>query len=154
MLPSIFGGNLWDNWFDDGWFWPEAEREEDKAERKLYGKHARGLMKTDVRDTDQGYEVDIDLPGFKKDEVEVEVKDGYMTISANKALDNSKKDDQGRYIRRERYSGAMSRSFYVGENVSEEDIKASFADGILKLLVPKTEQKKVEEKKHLVQIEG
>ena len=108
-------------------------------------------MKTDVKETDNSYEVDIDLPGFKKDEIEAKLENGYLTISAAKGLDKDEKD--GKYIRKERYSGAMSRSFYVGDELKQEDIKAKYEDGILKLSVPKEEPKKVETTKHIA-IEG
>ncbi len=120
----------------------------------LYGKHAKNVMKTDVKETDNSYEVDIDLPGFKKDEIEAKLENGYLTISAAKGLDKEEKDEKdGKYIRKERYSGAMSRSFYVGDELKQEDIKAKYEDGILKLSVPKKEQKKVETTKHIA-IEG
>ena len=110
-------------------------------------------MKTDIRETDNSYELDVDLPGFQKDEVQVELEDGYLTIRAEKGLDKDEKDDQGRYIRQERYAGAMTRSFYVGENVRQEDIHAKFEDGILRLSVPKKPAKAVEENRHIA-IEG
>ena len=102
-------------------------------------------MRTDVRETDSGYEVDIDLPGFKKDEVKIDLKDGYLTIRAAKGLDRDEKDKQGRYIRQERYAGQCSRSFYVGENIQPADIHAKFEDGILKLTLPKAAQQKLPE---------
>ena len=111
----------------------------------LYGKHAKNLMKTDVRELDGSYEIDIDLPGFKKDEVDIQLQDGCLTISAAKGLDKDEKDKQGRYIRQERYAGSVSRSFYVGEDVKPADVKASFEDGILKLSVPKAEAKQLPE---------
>ena len=145
LMPSIFGENLFnDDWMDFGF--PEV----DKA---LYGKHANNVMKTDVKETDTGYEVDIDLPGFKKDEITAELKDGYLTISAAKGLDKDEKDKEGKYIRRERYAGNMSRSFYVGDGITEDDIKAKYENGILKLSIPKKEAKAVEQKKHIA-IEG
>ena len=120
----------------------------------LYGKHAKNVMKTDVKETDNSYEVDIDLPGFKKDEIEAKLENGYLTISAAKGLDKEEKNEKdGKYIRKERYSGAMSRSFYVGDELKQEDIKAKYQDGILKLSVPKEEPKKVETTKHIA-IEG
>ena len=130
----------------DGLGFPEV----DKA---LYGKHANNVMKTDVKETDTGYEVDIDLPGFKKDEINAQLDNGYLTISAAKGLDKDEKDKKGKYIRKERYAGAMSRSFYVGEGVTQEDIKAKYEDGILRLSVPKKEAKAVENKKYIA-IEG
>ena len=145
LMPSIFGENLFnDDWMDFGF--PAV----DKA---LYGKHANNVMKTDVKETDTGYEVDIDLPGFKKDEINAQLDNGYLTISAAKGLDKDEKDKKGKYIRKERYAGAMSRSFYVGEGVTQEDIKAKYEDGILRLSVPKKEAKAVENKKYIA-IEG
>ena len=145
LMPSIFGENLFnDDWMDFGF--PEV----DKA---LYGKHAGHVMKTDVKETDAGYEVDIDLPGFKKDEISAKLDDGYLTISAPKGLDKDEKNKEGKYIRKERYAGAMSRSFYVGGDVTEEDIKAKYEDGILRLSIPKKEAKAVENKKYIA-IEG
>ena len=145
LMPSIFGEYLFtDEWMDFGF--PEV----DKA---LYGKHANNVMKTDVKETDTGYEVDIDLPGFKKDEINAQLDNGYLTISAAKGLDKDEKDKKGKYIRKERYAGAMSRSFYVGEGVTQEDIKAKYEDGILRLSVPKKEAKAVENKKYIA-IEG
>ena len=124
------------------------------VDKVLYGKHAKNIMKTDVRETDNSYEVDIDLPGFKKDEIEAKLENGYLTISAAKGLDKEEKNEKdGKYIRKERYSGAMSRSFYVGDELKQEDIKAKYQDGILKLSVPKEEPKKVETTKHIA-IEG
>jgi len=124
------------------------------VDKVLYGKHAKNVMKTDVKETDNSYEVDIDLPGFKKDEIEAKLENGYLTISAAKGLDKEEKDEKdGKYIRKERYSGAMSRSFYVGDELKQEDIKAKYQDGILKLSVPKEEPKKVDTTKHIA-IEG
>ncbi len=148
MMPSIFGENLFDDWMDFPF-----EKDFFGGKNPLYGKHAKNMMKTDVRETENGYELDIDLPGFKKDEITAQLKDGYMTISASKGLDKDEKDKEGRYIRRERYAGAMSRSFYVGEGVTEEDIHAKYEDGILKLSVPKKDKKAVEQKKY-ISIEG
>lgn len=145
LMPSIFGENLFnDDWMNFGF--PEV----DKA---LYGKHAANVMKTDVKETDTGYEVDIDLPGFKKDEISAELNDGYLTVSASKGLDKDEKAKDGKYIRRERYAGAMSRSFYVGYGVTQDEIKAKYEDGILKLSVPKKDAKAVENNKYIA-IEG
>ena len=141
LMPSIFGENLFnDDWMDFGF--PEVDK-------TLYGKHANNVMKTDVKETDTGYEVDIDLPGFKKDEINAQLDNGYLTISAAKGLDKDEKDKKGKYIRKERYAGAMSRSFYVGEGITQEDIKAKYEDGILRLSVPKKEAKAVENKKYI-----
>ena len=145
LMPSIFGENLFnDDWMNFGF--PEV----DKA---LYGKHAGNVMKTDVKETEAGYEVDIDLPGFKKDEINAKLDNGYLTISAAKGLDKDEQDKNGKYIRRERYAGSMSRSFYVGEGVAEEDIKAKYEDGILRLVVPKKDAKAVENNRYIA-IEG
>ena len=131
LLPSIFGENLLDDWMDMPRFeFPDIDR-------KLYGKHASHVMKTDVHENEDGFEVDIDLPGFKKDEINIALENGYLSVSANKALDKDEKNKKGKVIRQERYSGAMQRSFYVGDGLSEEDIKARFEDGVLKLEVPK-----------------
>ena len=148
MMPRIFGENLFDDFMNDFTFpaFPNVEK-------KLYGKHARNLMKTDVKDTDTGYEVDVDLAGFKKDEIQIELEKGFLTVTAAKGLDKDEKDKKDNYIRRERYAGSMSRSFYVGEDITEEDIHGKFENGILKLDIPKVEAKKVEQKKHIA-IEG
>ncbi len=152
MVPSIFHDNLFDSFFNDDFFWPEMTRTADKAGRKLYGHRANEIMKTDVKETEKGYEVAIDLPGFKKEDVTCELKDGYLTVSAEKKLEENEKDDNSRYIRRERYTGSQSRSFYVGEGIHEDDIHASFQDGILRLDVPKQPAEQVEDKRHFVQI--
>lgn len=139
-LPTIFGENLMDVFddFDRNFFrgWGNVDRE-------LYGKHARHMMKTDVKEVENGYEVDIDLPGFKKDEVNVELKNGYLTIQAAKGLDKEEQDKKGKYIRQERYAGACSRSFYVGEDVEPEEVSAKFEDGILTISVPKAAKKQL-----------
>ena len=135
MLPSIFGGNLFDEFFDDSF-----DRTFFGGRNPLYGKREKNLMKTDVREVENHYEVDIDLPGFKKDEISVELQDGYLTINASKGLDKDEKDKEGRYIRQERYSGTCSRTFYVGD-LKKEDISAKYEDGILRLTLPKAEEK-------------
>ena len=150
LYPSIFNENLFEDLMDFNWN-PFGDFE--NIDRKLYGKNAARLMKTDVHEHDEGYEVDIDLPGFKKDEITVKLDNGYLTVSAAKGLDKDEKTKKGKLIRQERYSGALSRSFYVGEAVTEEDIKAKFEDGVLKLSVPKKETQKVPEKKTIM-IEG
>ena len=135
MLPSIFGESLLDEFFDtafDRRFFGDWD--------PLYGKHAKNLMKTDIKELDGHYEMDVDLPGFRKEDVNIELKDGYLTISALKDLQKDEKDKAGRYIRQERYSGQCSRSFYVGE-IRAEDIKAKYEDGILRLSLPKQDQK-------------
>ena len=149
MMPSIFGESL----FDDDWMDFPFEREFFGKKNPLYGKHAKNMMKTDVRETENGYEVDIDLPGFKKDEINAKLENGYLTVSASKGRDKDEKDKEGKYIRQERYAGAMSRSFYVGEELTQEDIKAKYENGILKLSLPKKEAKAVEQKRY-IEIEG
>ena len=154
LMPSIFGENL----FDDDWMdFPFERFDRDFWGKKnpLYGKNAKNMMKTDIREHEAGYELDIDLPGFKKDEIKASVSDGYLTISAAKGLDKDEKEkDSGHYIRRERYAGACQRSFYVGDDITEEDIKAEFKHGILKIFVPKKEAKPEVEQKKYIAIEG
>ena len=148
MLPSIFGENLFDDWFDFPSF-PEFRN----IDRKLYGRHAAHEMKTDVREHEDHYEVDVDLPGFKKDEIRLELENGTLTVHAAKDLEKEQKDKAGKLIRQERFSGAMQRSFYVGEALMEEDIGAKFENGVLSLNIPKKDVKKLPEKK-VIQIEG
>ena len=152
MMPSIFGENLFDDWMDFP-FNDDFDKYFFGKKNPLYGKHAKNMMKTDVKETDSSYEVDIDLPGFKKDEINAKLENGYLTISAAKGLDKDEKDKKGKYIRKERYAGAMSRSFYVGDAVTQEDIKAKYEDGILKLSVPKKEKAPVKGDKYIA-IEG
>ena len=141
LMPSIFGENLFDDWFDKDFF---------PGRNPLYGKNEKNLMKTDVREQGDSYEVGIDLPGFKKEDVAIELENGYLTITASKGLD--KDEDQTGYIRRERWSGKCSRTFYVGESVRGEDIKAKMEDGILTMTVPK-EQRQLPHK-NTIMIEG
>ena len=147
LMPSIFGEDLFEDLFDLPFY------DDSKVEKKLYGRHAKNLMKTDIKEMDNGYELIIDLPGFKKDEISIELENGYPTVSAAKGLDKDEEDKKGKYIRKERYAGAMQRSFYVGENLTQEDIKAKYENGILRLSVPKKEAKPVETKKTIA-IEG
>ena len=148
LMPSIFGENLFDDFFEFPFF-------DDKAERKLYGHRANHLMKTDIKENKDGYELEIDLPGFHKDEIQAELKDGYLTISAAKQLNQDEKEKEtGKYIRRERYSGSCQRSFYVGDEITQEDIKAEFKHGILRLFVPKKEAVPEVEQRKFVSIEG
>ena len=122
-------------------------------ERELYGKHARNLMKTDVHETEDGYEMNVDLPGFKKEDINIELNDGYLTITASKGLNEEEKNNKGKIVRQERYSGVMQRTYYVGEQIKAEDIKARYEDGVLKLEIPKVEEKKLPEE-HTIMIEG
>ena len=151
LMPSIFGENLFDDFFGFPFYDDNADK---MVETKLYGRHAQNLMKTDIKETDAGYELEIDLPGFTKDEVSAELNNGYLTVSAAKGLDQDEQEkDTGRYIRRERYAGSCQRSFYVGDDVTEEDIKGEFKHGILKLFVPKKEAKPAVEQKKYIAIE-
>ena len=146
LMPSIFGESLFDEFFD------EFARPAKKTVR--YTTQTPSVMRTDVKEHETGYELDIDLPGCKKEDVQAELKDGYLTITASTKTNDEQKDEAGKYIRRERYYGTCSRSFYVGEDIKQEDIKAKFEDGILKVAVPKKEAKpKVEENKYIT-IEG
>ena len=144
MLPSIFGESLLDDWFD----FP-SERDFFGSHNPVFGKHAKNLMRTDIRETDTSYELDVDLPGFKKEDIKAQVENGYLTISAAKGVEKKEDDKKGQYIRQERFSGACSRSFYVGDNVTEQDITAKFEDGILKLSIPKKDQQQVETNKYI-----
>ncbi len=157
MRPGIFGENLFDDFFGDFPGFPVwDDKAMQKAQKKLYGRHAANMMKTDVQEHGDHYEADIDLPGFKKDELTLELKDGYLVISAAKGLDQDEKEKEtGKFVRRERYAGSLSRSFYVGEDVKREDIHAKYENGVLRLSIPKAEQQKpqVEEKKYIA-IEG
>ena len=142
LMPSIFGENLFDDFFNDFPFYDDKAGQ--KIEKKLYGRHGQNLMKTDIKEKEDGYELAVDLPGFKKDEISIDLSNGYLTIEAAKGLDTDEEDKKGRYIRRERYAGSMSRSFYVGD-VKPEEVSAKFENGILTLDVPKAGQKKLPE---------
>ena len=137
LMSGLFGEDL----FDEFWGFPTHELA--NIDKRLYGKHARHMMETDVHETETDYELEMNLPGFKKDQINVKLEDGYMTISASKDHDQEKKDRHGKIIRQERYAGAMQRSFYVGESVKVEDVKAKFEDGVLKLCIPKKELKEL-----------
>lgn len=146
-LPAVFGENLLDM-FDD--FDHDFMRGFGRPEHVLYGKNASRMMKTDVKETDEGYEVDVDLPGFTKDEIKLELNNGYLTISTEKSLN---KENKGKMLRQERYVGTMQRSFYVGSSITEEDIKAKYENGVLNLKLPRKDARKVPEKKQIL-IEG
>ena len=144
MVPSIFGENMLDDFFDGGFF---------GAHNPLYGKNARNLLKTDIREMDDSYELAVDLPGFKKDEINLDIKDGYLTVSAEKGLDKKEEDKKGRILRQERYAGVMSRSFYVGNGLKNEDVHAKFENGVLRLSLPKKAAEEIEADKY-ISIEG
>ena len=153
LMPSIFGEDMFDEFMRGFPFFDNSA--ENNVEKKLYGHNAKNVMKTDIKELEGGYELEIDLPGFTKEEVTAELKDGYLTISAAKGLDKDEQEKEtGKYIRRERYAGACQRSFYVGEDVTEQDIKAEFENGVLTLEVPKKEAKPAVETKKYVTIEG
>ena len=139
LMPSIFGEDLFDDWMMDFPF---------------RGNGSANLMRTDVKETDNSYELDMDMPGFDKGDIKAELKNGYLTISASSNRNNDEKDKDGKYIRRERYTGSCSRSFYVGDDVKQEDIKAKFENGILKVTVPKKEEKPAVEENKYISIEG
>ena len=153
FMPSVFSDgddvmnemmNEWGNDWNKNFF---------GKHNPLFGKRARNLMKTDVKETDNSYELEVDLPGFKKDEVKLQLSDGYLTISAEKGLDKDEKK-HGRLIRQERYEGAMQRSFYVGDGLTEDDVKASFANGVLNISLPKAEATKALPEESYIEIEG
>ncbi len=148
LTPRIFTENLFDDLFEDFPF-----RSLENVDRKLYGKHAGREMLTDVKEHENHYAVEIDLPGFKKDEINLELNEGYLTITASKGVDEEEENKQGRIVRQERYSGVMQRTYYVGDQMKAEDIKAKYEDGVLKLEIPKVEEKKLPEK-HTIMIEG
>ena len=148
LAPSIFE----ENFIDDMFGFPMKEF--DDMERKLYGRKANRMMRTDIREKDNTYEVSIDLPGFKKEEITVELDNGYLTISAAKGLDKDQNDKKGKLIRQERYAGSMTRSFYIGENVEKEDIEATYRHGVLTLTMPKKALEKKIPEKNLIAIEG
>ena len=150
LMPSIFNDNLFDNFFDFPFYDDRAERQ---AEKKLYGHRAANMKKTDIKEKKYGYDLEMDLPGFPKESIKAELKGGYLTILASYA-GSDHEGREGSYIKRERYSGHYKRSFYVGNKVSEQDIKARFANGVLYVYVPKfDDQPEVEEKK-IISIEG
>ena len=154
LMPSIFGENLFDDWFDEFPFY-DFDKSMKNTEKKLYGKKASRIMKTDIKEKKDSYELEVDLPGFTKDEINASIEDGYLTISAAKGLDKDEKEKEtGKYIRKERYAGACTRSFYVGEEVDSDEIKAEFKHGILKLFVPKKEAKPAVEANKYIAIEG
>lgn len=151
LMPSIFGNDMFGDFFTDPWF---DEKEFKDMQKKLYGHRAKNVMSTDVKEVENGYELEMDLPGFKKDEIQMELNDGVLTISAAKGLNKDEEDKKGNYIRKERYAGSMSRSFYVGKHVTVEDVHPKYENGILSFSVPKEEAKPVEEKKNYISIEG
>lgn len=152
LAPRFFGETLFDDFMDDLFDFPD-DKALRKAQKQLYGRHAVNMMKTDVQEHEDHYEIDVDLPGFKKEELTLELQNGYLTISAEKGIEKDNADKK--FVRRERYAGSMSRSFYIGDDVKEEGIHAKYENGVLKLSVPKLESQKpaLPEKKSIA-IEG
>ena len=146
FTPKVFRDDVFEDLFGD------LSREFRGIDRRLYGRHAEREMLTDVREHEDSYELEIDLPGFKKDQLQIELTDGTLTITASKGLDKDEKDHKGRLIRQERYAGVLRRSFYVGEEITPEDVTAKFEDGVLKLTVPKKQPVTEEPKKSLIHI--
>lgn len=146
MVPYMFHDALLDDWFQNDWDRDFDRMMQATDPRHMFGKRSANVMKTDVRETENGYDVFVDLPGFKKEDVKLDLQNGYLTISANRSSDHDEKDAEGHYIRQERYTGSCARSFYVGEEIKPEDVKASFKDGILELSLPKAEAKKLPDK--------
>ena len=143
FMPSIFGESLLDDLFDFN--------QNHQIENKLYGDKAKNLMKIDVKENEHDFEIFVDLPGFKKENLKLDLTDGYITISANKTLEE---EDKKKYIRKERFYGSVSRSFYVGDSIKKEDIKAKFDNGVLTLSIPKVEPKEEKEQNNYIAIEG
>ncbi len=144
LMPSVFGENLFDD-FMDGFAFPTG--------RSFFEMPAQNVLKTDIKETENGYELAVEMPGYNKDDIKAQLKDGYLTIGASVEKNNDQKDENGRYLRKERYSGSVSRSFYVGESVKEEDIHAKFDNGVLTVDIPKEEPAKAVEAK-TISIEG
>ena len=157
MLLTTTNNNLFDTFFSDPWFndpWFD-DRDVQKAQKKLYGHNGKRIMLTDIKESDKGYELEMDLPGFKKDEIKASLENGYLTITAEKCLEKDQKEEEGKkYICRERYSGSCQRTFYVGDEIEQDDIKASFKHGILRLDIPKKQPKPQVEEKKCISIEG
>ena len=153
LMPSIFGENLFDDFFNDFPFY--NDRDMKKAERKLYGHRAKNLMKTDIKEKGDSYILEMDLPGFKKDEIQVSLENGYLTVQAARGVDKDEQEKKtGRYIRQERYAGACERTFYVGDDLTQDDIKGEFHHGVLKLTIPKKEANPAVEQSKYISIEG
>ena len=149
---NVFDTFFGDPWFNDPWF---DDRDIQKAQKKLYGHNEKKLMLTDIKESDKGYELEMDLPGFKKEEIKASIENGYLIISAEKGLEKGEKESEGKkYICRERYTGSCQRAFYVGDDIEKDDIKASFKHGILHLDIPKKQPKPQVEENKFISIEG
>ena len=140
LLPAVFHENLFDDWFDP--FFESMDRELNRETRNTLGHRAANMMKTDVKEVEGGYEMDVDLPGCKKEDVKMQLEDGYLTIQAVRSHTNNESGQNGRYVRRETFAGTCARSFYVGDQVKKEDIHAKFEDGVLKITLPRAEARK------------
>lgn len=151
LLPSIFGESLFDD-FDSFSHFPTT-RDIDDFDQRVYGKQAANVMRTDVHEHDNSYELAIDLPGFSKDEISLNLENGCLIVSAQKTTNHDEKSPQGKLIRRERYAGSMQRSFYVGEDITEEEVRAKFENGVLKLTIPKKDAQPAVEQKKTITIE-
>ena len=150
LMPRIYNENLFDDFFGD---FPFFDNGMQNVEKKLYGHNASRMMSTDIKQKDDGYELEMDLPGFKKEDIQISLENGYLTISAAKGLDENS-EEKTHYIRRERYVGTCSRSFYVGQTITQDQIRAEFHHGILKLFVPKEDAMPAVEQKKYIAIEG
>lgn len=153
-MPSLLGEDLFDDFMDFPFRTKDFEKEFFGNKNPLYGKNAANIMKTDVRESDSSYEIDVDLPGFKKEDVKVSLENGYLSIQAVKGLDKKENDKKGHFIRQERYSGQCQRSFYIGDQYRNKDISAKFEDGILHMVLPKKEQNTQLENNKYIAIEG
>lgn len=152
LAPSIFGKNMFDDFFGFPFF---DDSDFKRMEKKLYGGRTQNLMSTDIKESDEGYDLEMELPGFEKEDIKVSLENGCLTVSAESCVNKEEKDEKsGKYIRRERYAGTCQRSFYVGEAVTEEDIKGEFKHGVLKLFIPKIEENPTVEEKKYISIEG
>ena len=151
LMPSIFGEEMFDEFMRGFPFFDNSA--ENNVEKKLYGHNAKNVMKTDIKELEGGYELEIDLPGFKKEDVKIQLKNGYLNIQATREEKKDEKDDKGKYVRRERYTGTCNRSFYVGSSIKHEDIHAKYENGILHVTFPKEETKKEAEEKKFVSID-
>ncbi len=148
MFPALMNDTMFSDLFDDPFF--AGWRNTANGDQVM----ANNMMTTDVRETAKGYDVDIDMPGFKKEDINLELQNGYLTVSASRNSEHDDKAEDGKWLRRERYAGSCSRSFYVGEDVKESDIHASYKNGTLCLQVPKMQAQPQVEAKHQIAIEG
>ncbi len=142
MLPSVFGENVFDQLMN-----PSFDRDLFSHD---FGSHKVNLMKTDVKENDEAYEMTIDLPGYHKEDIDVQFDKGMLSITAKRSDAKDEKDEDGKFIRRERYYGSCTRQFYVGDTVRKDDIKANMKDGVLALTIPKKGTAEIEESKRIL----